>query len=537
MKNLHMNKSYKSILLISIIVIFIFIGFFLYSRQNSLNDRISSKTIKVGVYEYEPCYYIDKNQNVKGYYDDVIKTIDKYDEYDYKYEISSFKKAVENLQSGKVDIVVGLNKTEDRMDKILYSEKSVGVERYGIFSNHSQITYADLANMKNLKLGIVRNENNGEYIKNSFKDKNINVNIIEFYEQRDLINAFKKKDIDLSIQPINKHNYGYLVYGFSTGAVYIAANKENKDIINHFNEIMERHKKDIFNDLEKSYDKYFKIKHHNMGEIFATLIILIVSIILIIHKISNIKSIIIQMKIKYRIKNDRYMLYYQSIFDPNVEKIVGFEALIRQKNKNGEILPPSEFLHEIESNHMLQDLCLWVLERTMKDYEKVHEKYKLENTKYISVNISVDELINDEFINKSIELMTKYNLPRNSICFELVERVKFQCITQLSSNIKKLKEAGYLIAIDDFGMEYSNLDLLGKIEFDIIKLDRYFIYTISKEYVKEEIIKFLSAISKRSDSVLVVEGVETEEQINLIKSIDNDKIYVQGYYYSKPSPL
>lgn len=186
---------------------------------------------------------------------------------------------------------------------------------------------------------------------------------------------------------------------------------------------------------------------------------------------------------------------------------------------------------------MLHELSLWVLENAMKDYEKIHDKYSLESGKYISVNISVDEIINDEFIKKSIGLMEKYNLSKKSICFEIIERVKSESISKLSTSIKKLKDMGYLIAIDDFGMEHSNLDLLGKIEFDIIKLDRYFIHNISDKYLKEEILKFLSAVSKQSDSVLVVEGVETEEQINLIKSFDNDKIYVQGYYYSKPCPI
>lgn len=505
-----MKRSYKSITLIGII--FILLGIYFYGRDSNLNYTNDSKVIKVGVYEYEPCYYIDKNQKVKGYYDDVIKIINKYDEYTYQYEISSFKNIIEKLESDKVDIVVGLNKTKDRMDKVMYS---------------------DLENMENLKLGVIKNGNNGEYIKNLFENENINVNTIEFYEQRDMINAFKRRDIDLSIQPINKQNYRNLVYEFSTGPVYIGISKENKDIIIHINEVIDKNKEDILGDLKKPYNKYFKIKENDNIYIYAISTIFII----FIFNAKKIKSICIQRKIKYRIKNDRYILYYQSIFDPNMKKIVGFESLIRQKCKNGRILSPNEFLDEVESNNMLYELSSWVLESAMKDYKKIHEKYSLDSEKYISVNISVDELINEEFIEKAIELMEKYNLSRNSICFEIIERVKSESISKLSSNIKKLRDVGYLIAIDDFGMGHSNLDLLGKIEFDIIKLDRYFIYTISKKYLKEEIIKFLSAISKRTDSVLVVEGVETEEQINLIKSIDNDKIYVQGYYYSKPYPI
>lgn len=336
-----MKKSYKSITLIVIIFILIVITF--YSRCNNLNDENDLKIIKVGVYEYEPCYYIDKNQKVNGYYDDVIKIINKYDEYKYEYEISSFEKTMEKLESGKIDIVVGLNKTKDRMDKIIYTDNSIGVERYGIFSNDSQIMYADLESMGNLKLGIVTNGNNGEYIKNLFKYRNINVNTIEFNEQADLINYFEKRDIDLSIQPINKQNYGNLVYEFSTGPVYIGASKGNKDIIVHINEVIENNKEDILRDLQKSYAKYFKIKENSKMSMIITLTILNIFIIFIISNIRKIKSIRIQRKIKYRIKNNRYILYYQSIFDPNKERIAGFEALIRQKDKSGKILSPKDF--------------------------------------------------------------------------------------------------------------------------------------------------------------------------------------------------
>lgn len=537
-----MKKRYKTVLIITSVFFISFLGFNYYKYYNKLGNSQDSRVIKVGVYGNEPYYYIDKDNSVKGYYNDVLKVISKYDDYDYEYEVSSFKEVMEKLESGEIDIAIGANKTDERIEKFVYSSTHIAIERYGIYSNDANMKYADLKAMENLDLGVLKNGINGIYIKSIFENLKIKINHVEFNEQKNLVSDFIKGDIDLAVQPINKNIYGNLVYSFSTGPVYIIANKENKDVIQTIDKVIEENKEYIIKVLTKSYKKHFNINHitenkYNEIAIFVVLAICIAILLYIILHRNYFKRIRVQKKIRDRIKNEKYLLYYQSIFNPNIGEVTGYEALLRQKGKEGKVLPPNEFLDEIESNNMLCEVSLWVLERAIKDYNKLYKTADLEYRKYISINISMEELINDNFVKKSIELIKKYNLPKNSICFEIIERVKLDNIDKLYSGIKKLKEVGYLIAIDDFGIEYSNLDLLGKIDFDIIKLDRYFIYAISKEYIKEEILNFLSAISKRSNSVLVVEGIETEEQINLIRNIDNDKVYVQGYYYSKPKPI
>ncbi|WGX77851.1 EAL domain-containing protein (plasmid) [Paraclostridium bifermentans] len=96
-----------------------------------------------------------------------------------------------------------------------------------------------------------------------------------------------------------------------------------------------------------------------------------------------------------------------------------------------------------------------------------------------------------------------------------------------------LKEHGFFIAIDDFGVEYSNLDLLNEIDAKIIKLDKYFINDIKTTLLKRKIIEFVSEICKVSDKSIVCEGVENDEQLEIIKNIDYEKIYIQGFFYSK----
>lgn len=536
-----MKKNWKLVL---IVVIILFLGFNFTKYYSNLSTKnLGSKenlqVVKVGVYEYEPYYYIDNNEKIKGYYDDVIKSINKYDKYIYKYEIYPFDEVIKKLEDGEVDIVIGLNKVEDVKNKIIYTTKSIGVERNGVFSNNKNVRYANMESMNNLRLGVIKNSANKKYMENIFKNMNVNINIVEFDEQKDLINSFKEKTIDLSIQPISGNNMGSLVYEFSTGPVYIGAMEKNKELIYSIDKVLETNQAAILGDLQKSYKKYFSYENVKYNHMARCMIIFIIIglVVFILSKKRYFKYMQTKYKIKDKIKNNEYLLYYQCIHNPKINEITGFEALLRQKDGKGKVLSPNEFLDEIEKNDMLYEISLWILESVMKDYERLHKKYNLKSKRYISVNISVNEITNNDFVDRSIELIKKYNIQDKAICFEIIERVKSESVVELSSSIDKLKKAGYLIAIDDFGMEYSNLDLLGKIEFDIIKLDRYFVYTISKEYVKEEILKFLSAISKRSNSVLVVEGIETQDQIDLIKNIDNDKIYVQGYYYSKPIPI
>jgi EAL domain-containing protein (putative c-di-GMP-specific phosphodiesterase class I) len=91
-----------------------------------------------------------------------------------------------------------------------------------------------------------------------------------------------------------------------------------------------------------------------------------------------------------------------------------------------------------------------------------------------------------------------------------------------------------MIAIDDFGVEYSNLDILEKLDFDIIKLDKYFIDDIEDSEVRKLIMNFLSELTIITGKAIIAEGVEKISQRDAIKKIKNDKFYIQGYIYSKP---
>ena len=204
-------------------------------------------------------------------------------------------------------------------------------------------------------------------------------------------------------------------------------------------------------------------------------------------------------------------------------------------DENNKLVPPYKFIPEIEKNNMLYDISLWILEKAIYDYYKI-KKYKSMHEKdfYISINISLNEIENDDFVKKYINILSKSNLGPNKICLEIIERVKINDLNKITRNINLLKVAGFKIAIDDFGVEYSNLDVLHKLDVDIIKVDKNFVDGIGKDMIKSETILFISRIARAKNKSIVLEGVEEEEQHIEIKKIKNEHLYVQGYYYNKP---
>lgn len=248
-----------------------------------------------------------------------------------------------------------------------------------------------------------------------------------------------------------------------------------------------------------------------------------------------IKKIIIRYKIRRDIRKERYFLQYQPIYNPRDKIIVGFEALLRLKGKNKEIIKPYAFIQKIEKNNMLPEISLWIINKIVEDYKKL-ETFSCvkENKFYVSFNVSLKEVENDYFIQKAIEILQKANLLKSTICIEIIERVKISDVGKLTQNITRLKNAGFKIAIDDFGIEYSNLDILNKVDFDTIKVDKNFIDGIDDDIIKREIIFFISRIAMFKNKEMVLEGVEKFNQDLRIREIKNPLLYAQGYYYNKP---
>lgn len=256
---------------------------------------------------------------------------------------------------------------------------------------------------------------------------------------------------------------------------------------------------------------------------------------LIFYAIPKGKQMKIKNKIRFNMNQNRYLLQYQPIYNPRNRTVVAFEALLRLQDESNQLIPPYRYIPEIENNNMLFEISLWILKRVISEYEEIRTYDCVKNQDfYISINISLNELENPRFVKAAKEILAQSNLGPNKICLEIVERIKTKHLSKVSKNLMLLKQAGFKIAIDDFGTEYSNLHLLLNLDTDIIKIDKCFVEGIDENIVKKEIITFISQIAKLKNKTVILEGVEEELEARTIKEMPYNCLYVQGYYYNKP---
>lgn len=520
-----------------LVIILAFLMVFIFSSTSSSKKEDNKRTIKIGFYDYYPYFYINKEEKVCGYYNDLVKALSKKLNFKFEYVNCSISESLKQLENREIDLVFGINKTPEREKLYEFTNYYIDKERYVIYTNKN-IKQGDLRALNGLKMGYIEGETNNEWVLKYLKSQNINVELVNIssYKAAESLLIQNKVDFIVGNSESNIKDRGKnirSIFEFSSGPTYIVAKKNDKELINEINKVLKTMDyKSSRND--NIYYKYFSDFFSNTKNIFIGIPILLI-LIISVKKISQ-KIIIItkQKKIMNDLKKDNYTLYYQPIVDFKSEKVKGFEALLRLI-RNGEVLTPYHFMKDIEESNMMQEVTLWALKKVISDYNVI-KKYDFVDKEnfYISLNVSFKEIEDLDFLKKIIRIVKENKVKENTICLEIVEKFGVEEIKKIQENMKFLKENGILIAIDDFGVEYSNLDLLKKIDSNIIKLDKFFVDGLNDSIISIKVIDFILDICKLSNKSIVIEGVEEKYQVEIIKTFLYEKIYIQGYYFSKP---
>lgn len=525
------RRSFIVVIILAFLMVFIF-----YSTSSSKKED-NKRTIKIGFYDYYPYFYINKEEKVCGYYNDLVKSLSEKLNFKFEYVNCSISESLKQLENREIDLVFGINKTPERERLYEFTNYCIDKERYVIYTNKN-IKHGDLRALNGLKMGYIEGETNNEWILKYLKSQNINIELVNIssYKAAESLLIENKVDFIVGNSESNIKNMKKnirSIFEFSSGPTYIVAKKNDKELINKINKVLKTMvSKPSRND--NIYYQYFSNFFSNTKNIFIGISILLI-LIISVKKIGQ-KIIIItkQKKIMNDLKKENYTLYYQPIVDFKSEKVKGFEALLRLI-RNGEVLTPYHFLKDIEESNMMQEVTLWSLKRLISDYNVI-KKYDFVDKEnfYISLNVSFKEIEDLDFLKKIIKIVKENTVKENTICLEIVEKFGVEEIKKIQENMKFLKENGILIAIDDFGVEYSNLDLLKKIDSNIIKLDKFFVDGLNDSIISIKVIDFILDICKLSNKSIVIEGVEEKYQVDIIKTFLYEKIYIQGYYFSRP---
>lgn len=238
----------------------------------------------------------------------------------------------------------------------------------------------------------------------------------------------------------------------------------------------------------------------------------------------------VESKIKDALENNYFYLVYQPQFKLEEKKLRGFETLIRMNAPDGKNLNPGEFIGVAEKTDLIHKIDEYVLKRAMWEFGSIIKNAT--DDIILSINVSAKGMAIAGFADTVKQIISETGFPANNLEIELTEYSFSESPEITVENIKILKEIGVKIALDDFGTGYTSLVQLLKLPIDLLKIDKSLIDDIETSQQNQDFIDSVIYMGHIMDCEVISEGVETEEQLAVLKSHKCD--FVQGYVWGKP---
>ncbi|PBI78808.1 hypothetical protein A9993_03305 [Rahnella victoriana] len=243
--------------------------------------------------------------------------------------------------------------------------------------------------------------------------------------------------------------------------------------------------------------------------------------------ISNTRSL--QNKLRMAISRDDIYINYQPFVDIDTGRVIGYEALARWQEVNGDNISPDVFIKLAESTHQIKALTRSVVTRTLTEIAPLLRDNK---ALFVSINITTADVTETDFRVFLEEEVDKSRLHRKQIVLEITERSTADH-RLLKESLARLRDYGYRIALDDFGTGYSNLDYLSKLSFDFIKIDKIFTDSIGSQSVSFKMLKMMLEMLAQTGATIIVEGIEEQHQADFFLK-EYPRIVGQGWFYGRP---
>lgn len=230
----------------------------------------------------------------------------------------------------------------------------------------------------------------------------------------------------------------------------------------------------------------------------------------------------------------QFKVFYQPKYDIQADppRLASAEALIRWKHPELGMISPGEFIPLFEGNGLISVVDNFVWKEAAAQITAWKEKYGF--TLPVSVNVSRADVFDPTLVERLAELVESNGLDYGSIKLEVTETAYADDANQVLEVIRRLRERGFEIEMDDFGSGYSSLNMLSDMPVDVLKMDMKFIRNIENSETDRKLVTLILDIAKFLDVSVVAEGVETEGQLAILRSGNCD--LVQGYFFSRPLP-
>lgn len=243
--------------------------------------------------------------------------------------------------------------------------------------------------------------------------------------------------------------------------------------------------------------------------------------------------LLLEKDIRSALSEDQFVNYYQPIVEPQTGRIIGFEALSRWIHPEKGVLLPASFIPAAENSGLILDLGETVFRSACLQWGDWADRYGLTEG-YISVNISSQQIYDPSFPEAVGNILEETGADPARIVLELTESLIMLDPDIAVVIMERLRDMGLRLAIDDFGTGYSSLSYLHRFPFDILKVDRTFISGIDRSPKQTAMLRIICDIGRNLNMEIVLEGIETPEQVQLIQPFGISKC--QGFFYSHPLP-
>ena len=241
-------------------------------------------------------------------------------------------------------------------------------------------------------------------------------------------------------------------------------------------------------------------------------------------------SFFFEKELQLAVQNDEFIVYYQPFVELKTENLVGMEALLRRRKRNGEIVSPDHFISTLEKMNLIERVGMKVLDKVCYQIRQWLDKgYCIVP---VSVNLSALQFKNPNLAKDIKKVLEGYGVSAQYIVLEITETMVMEDIGITQLIIEELKNYGFAISIDDFGTGYASIGYLKKFMFDHLKIDISFIREIVENAEDRAIVEAIIAIAKTFNLHTIAEGIESEEQLYVMSRLGCEM--GQGFFWDRP---
>ncbi len=236
-------------------------------------------------------------------------------------------------------------------------------------------------------------------------------------------------------------------------------------------------------------------------------------------------------ELRTAIELDQFVVHYQPKHDTRNLAVTGFEALVRWQHPKRGLLSPGTFLELVEKNGQMCELGGLVMSKVMQQL-KIWEASGLQHP--VAVNVSPSQFRNPLLVDRIKAMLEANRIDPRLLEIEITEQAAMGNYAEAAPKLERLRQTGVRLAIDDFGMGYSNLTQLVNLPFDVLKIDKSLVDDIGVFPRSEVVIESLIHLAHRMGHTTVAEGIERQDQLDFLKAVGCDS--VQGYLLCRPMP-